>query len=112
MALAIQLQSRLDQREFDYEALARLGRVSRTRVTQIFNLLHLAPDLQETLLFLESTTSGRERLTETALRRLSAIWAWEEQRRAFEAIGAAPVRPQRKKRGPALAEAAAAAKRL
>src|SRR6185436_11440065 len=46
----------------DYAALARLGHVSRARVTQIMNLLHLAPDLQEEILFLPTTQRGRERL--------------------------------------------------
>ncbi len=42
----------------DYAELARLGHVTRARVTQIMNLLHLAPDIQETLLFLPA---GRAR---------------------------------------------------
>jgi len=33
----------------DYAALARLGHVSRARISQIMNLLHLAPDIQEVL---------------------------------------------------------------
>jgi hypothetical protein len=32
----------------DYVSLARLGHVSRARITQIMNLLHLAPDNPET----------------------------------------------------------------
>ena len=36
----------------DYAELARLGQVSRARLTQIMNLLHLAPDIQEAILFL------------------------------------------------------------
>ncbi len=36
----------------DQAELARLGHVSRARLTQIMNLLYLAPDLQEKLLFL------------------------------------------------------------
>ena len=31
----------------DYAELARLGHVTRARMTQITNLLHLAPDIQE-----------------------------------------------------------------
>lgn len=100
MALAIELQRRLDLDEFDYAELAQLGRISRPRLTQIFNLLNLAPDLQEELLFLEPADCGRERLTEKALRRLSGMWAWDEQRRSFKAIHAAPVPPSRKKSGP------------
>ena len=43
----------------NYAALADLGHVSRARVTQILNLLLLAPDLQEALLFLPRTERGR-----------------------------------------------------
>ena len=100
MALAIELQRRLNLDEFDYAELAQLGRISRPRLTQIFNLLNLAPDLQEELLFLEPADCGRERLTEKTLRRLSGIWAWDEQRRAFKAIHAAPVQPSRKRSEP------------
>lgn len=39
--------------------MARLGRVSRARVTQIMNLLFLAPDIREQLLFLPPVTGGR-----------------------------------------------------
>ena len=35
----------------DYSELARLGRVTRARMTQITNLLNLAPDIQEEILF-------------------------------------------------------------
>src|SRR5262249_58227095 len=46
----------------NYAALAQLGQVSRARVTQIMNLLLLAPDIQETLLFLPRTERGRDPL--------------------------------------------------
>ncbi|MFT3883624.1 MAG: hypothetical protein QM703_28745 [Gemmatales bacterium] len=36
----------------DYAELARLGQVSRARITQIMNLLLLAPDIYEEILFL------------------------------------------------------------
>jgi hypothetical protein len=36
----------------NYAAAARLGHVSRARLSQIVSLLNLAPDLQEQLLFL------------------------------------------------------------
>jgi hypothetical protein len=86
MALAIKLQPDVEAGRLDYKELAALGGVSRTRITQIFNLLQLAPDLQERLLWLEPHGTGREPLPEKALRRLSAIWDWEQQRRAFEAV--------------------------
>ncbi len=38
--------------------LARLGRVSRPRLTQIMNLLHLASSIQEKILFHPKITTG------------------------------------------------------
>jgi hypothetical protein len=52
MALAIKFQDMVDRGEVrDYADLARLGYVSRARVTQIMNLLNLHPEIQEQLLF-------------------------------------------------------------
>src|SRR5262249_10114840 len=42
-----------------YAAAARLGHVSRARMSQILALVHLAPDLQEQLLFLQRPARGR-----------------------------------------------------
>jgi len=39
--------------------IARLGHLSRVRVTQIMNLLLLAPDIHEAILFLPRTQRGR-----------------------------------------------------
>src|SRR5215469_6688778 len=53
MALAIQLDTRMRQcPDLDGAELARWGCVSRTRITQILNLVHLAPDIQKRLLWL------------------------------------------------------------
>lgn len=53
MALAIRLEELVQRGEVrDYADLARLGYVTRARITQIMNLLNLAPDIQENLLFL------------------------------------------------------------
>jgi len=51
MALAIKFQEMIDRNEVaDYADIARLGYVTPARVTQIMNLLNLAPDLQVDLL--------------------------------------------------------------
>jgi hypothetical protein len=51
MALAIKFQDMIDRGEVkDYADLARLGYVTRARVTQIMNLTLLAPDIQEQIL--------------------------------------------------------------
>jgi len=53
LALAIRFDRLLRAEQFrDYAELARLGRVSRARMTQIMKLLDLAPDIQEQILFL------------------------------------------------------------
>src|SRR5947208_397811 len=61
MALAIRF-ARLVQEGVvaDYAAIARLGRVSRARVSQIMNLLMLAPDIQTELLFLPRIERGKD----------------------------------------------------
>jgi hypothetical protein len=64
----------------NYAALARLGHVSRARVTQIMNLLLLAPDIQEALLFLPRTVHGRDLLHLRQLQPLAALLDWREQR--------------------------------
>lgn len=52
LALAHKFQKMLDSGEVESMAeLGRLGRVSRARVTQIMDLLMLAPEIQEEVLF-------------------------------------------------------------
>ncbi|MDM8004641.1 MAG: hypothetical protein QUV05_00600, partial [Phycisphaerae bacterium] len=56
MALAIRYDRLVSRGEVrDYADLARLGYVTRARITQIMNLLNLAPDIQEAILFLPRT---------------------------------------------------------
>src|SRR5690349_19033306 len=81
MALAIKFESLLGEVEgLSYAELARLGGVSRSHDTHILNLLHLAPDLQERLLFLEPSPRGPDRIRESDLRQLSQLYDWQEQR--------------------------------
>jgi hypothetical protein len=83
MALAIKFQDMIDRREIrDYAELARLGYVSRARVTQIMNLLNLAPQIQEEILLLPPAF-GRGPITERHLRRLNLMINWSEQRRLW-----------------------------
>ena len=59
MALAIRFDGLIrDGVVADQAELARLGHVTRARVTQIMNLLQLAPDIQEALLFLPRVEQG------------------------------------------------------
>src|SRR5262245_60713428 len=63
----------------DYTTLARLGQVSRARITQIMNLLHLAPDIQEEILFLPRTKRGRDPLQLRHLQPLAQVLDWRGQ---------------------------------
>src|SRR5690349_7437481 len=61
MALAIKFDQMIrDGVVADQAELARLGHVSRARMTQIMNLLNLAPDIQEQLLFLPPTVGSED----------------------------------------------------
>jgi hypothetical protein len=82
MALAIKFQDMVDRGEIqDYADLARLGYVTRARITQIMNLLLLAPDIQECLLGqAELSTSA---LPERCLRSIAKHVFWRDQRAAW-----------------------------
>ena len=78
MALAIKFQDMVDRGEVrDYADIARLGYVTRARITQIMNLLHLAPEVQEEILFLKSAPSER------SLRPLTVQPFWDQQIRLW-----------------------------
>jgi len=62
----------------DYAELARLGHVSAARVSQIMMLLHLAPAIQEYVLFLSADRTGF--LTEPNLRKIAREPRWDHQR--------------------------------
>lgn len=84
MALAIRFDQLIrDGTVADQAELARLGHVTRARLTQIMNLLCLAPDLQEQLLFLPVTAHGRDEITEMQLRPIAAQADWRSQRHSW-----------------------------
>jgi hypothetical protein len=84
MALAIHFDQLIRERKVkDYADLARLGRVTRARVTQIMNLLLLAPDIQEEILFLGPTVSGRDAIKERDMRQVMALIGWRRQHRMW-----------------------------
>ena len=85
MALAIRFDQLLrDGVVADYAELARLTHVSRARITQIMNLLNLAPDIQEAILFLPRVESGRDPIREHAVRPIAATSDWRKQRRMWK----------------------------
>ena len=84
MALAIRLDGLVRDGEVaDYADIARLGHVTRARVTQIMNLLCLAPDIQEALLFLPRTERGRDPIREHHIPPLTGILDWRRQRECW-----------------------------
>ncbi len=79
MALAVKYQGLVDVGELrDYADIARLGYVTRARITQIMNLSNLAPDIQEKLLFPDGFLPPERRL-----RKLAGQVDWDEQRRLW-----------------------------
>ena len=88
MALAIHFDGLIQSGAVEnYAELARLGNVTRARVTQIMNLLNLAPEIQEELLFLPRLEQGRGEVCLRDLQPVAGIIAWKEQRRLFAVIG-------------------------
>jgi hypothetical protein len=73
----------VDSGEFrDYAEMARALGFTRARVSQIMDLLLLAPDLQDEILALEDGP-GRRRPNERQLRHVVATLDWGEHRRRW-----------------------------
>jgi hypothetical protein len=77
----------------DYATLARLGHVTRPRISQIMNLLLLAPDIQEHILFLPPTRHGRDPIHLAQLQPIAATLDWRQQRRLWAALAGHPAPP-------------------
>jgi hypothetical protein len=93
LALALQFQEMIDRGEVrDYADLARLGCVSRERISQIMMLVWLAPDIQQAVLRLPPY-AGRAPFSEAALRRIAKIVHWDEQRLEWQRLTACPEPP-------------------
>jgi hypothetical protein len=60
--------------------------VSTARVCQILNLVYLAPDIQEAVLFLPLTQSGRDDMTFGDLQSIALIPEWHKQRRMWKQL--------------------------
>lgn len=87
MALAIHFEDLIRHGVVtDYADLARLGHVTRARVTQIMNLLLLAPDIQEAILFLPRIERGREPILLRQLHTITMSIDWRLQRRHWETL--------------------------
>jgi hypothetical protein len=69
-----------------YAQAARLGHVSRARLSQILALSNLAPDLQEQLLFLAHPARGRAAPVLRQVLRVAVALDWDEQRRRWRQL--------------------------
>lgn len=64
----------------DYAELARILGVTKARVSQILNLVLLAPDIQEKTIFLSTAEEGCAPMTERHVRLAAVEPNWETQR--------------------------------
>lgn len=87
LALAHHWRSRIrDGVVKDQAALAALVGISRARVTQVMDLLHLAPDIQEVILGLPDAVAVRGATRERALRAIAAVPLWPQQRAMWRTL--------------------------
>ena len=88
MALAIRFEQLIREGTVKDQAdLARLARISRARVTQIMDLLLLAPEIQEEILFLPVVGKRKDRITERQLRVITSESDWFIQLHLFLSLG-------------------------
>lgn len=80
LAFAHGLNAAIERGDFrDQADAARHYQLTRARITQLMNLTHLAPDIQEQVLFLEAV-DGREPMSERDLRAVIGAGDWARQR--------------------------------
>src|SRR6266513_1772482 len=82
LALALRLEAQLRLGVLkDNAEVARLGHVTPARVSQILSLVHLAPDIQEAILFLPRTQRGRDPVILSEVMLIAMELDWKRQRR-------------------------------
>ncbi len=87
MALAIRFEQLIrDGVVRDQAELARLAFISRARVTQIMDLLLLAPEIQEELLFSPPIELGHDPIHERRIREIVSQPDWKLQRQHWHRI--------------------------
>ena len=87
MALVIRYQELIDSGHVAHQAeLSQLAEVSRARLTQIMNLLLLAPDIQEEILFLPLTEAPRDPISDRDMRPIVAEPDWIKQRQLWRQL--------------------------
>ena len=81
MALAIHFDEMIRAGKVaNISEIARLTHVTQPRITQLMNLCHLAPDIQEEILFLPHVVGDREAISEREARVVAAESDWGRQR--------------------------------
>lgn len=89
LALAHHVQRAIDHGVArDRADVARRLGLTRARVTQFLDLLLLAPDIQESILFL--TAVSTEPATEKSIRAIASRADWEAQRKAADFLVGSP----------------------
>jgi hypothetical protein len=87
MAVALRLEALVRSGQIRrYADLAAVGHVTRARISQIVNLINLAPDLQEALLFLPPTVRGRDAIILADVQPIAAAFDWRKQRRLWRQL--------------------------
>src|SRR5438874_12911625 len=87
LALALRLEAQLRQGVLkDNAEVARLGHVTPARVSQILSLVHLAPEIQEAILFLPRTRRGRDPVILSDVMPIAMELDWKRQRRAWRRL--------------------------
>lgn len=87
MALAIRYEGFVrDGVVADYAELARLGHITRARMSQITSLLLLAPSIQEAIVFLPRVASGKDSITERDVRPIAATPDWRKQSAMWDEV--------------------------
>ena len=81
LALAHHIQELIETGQArDLAEVARRGHVTRARVTQIMNMLLLAPEIQEEILFLPPTAKGKDPITLRGIREVVGNRFFDRQR--------------------------------
>tara|TARA_R110002072_G_scaffold13909_1_gene58006 strand:- start:71 stop:472 length:402 start_codon:yes stop_codon:yes gene_type:complete len=78
-----------DGKMTDYAEVALVAGLTRARISQITDMLFLAPSIQEQVLCETKPERGRERYGERHLRQIVRDHDWDRQVQAFESLLAA-----------------------
>jgi hypothetical protein len=83
-ALAVRFEGLVRAGTIDsYSDIATLGHVTRARVSQVMNLLNLAPDILEAILQLPRTQRRRDPIHLRQLQPIAMTYDWGKQRRQW-----------------------------